>query len=143
MIRVLVLTALLTTACTDSASLKSQHLSAFSRAVPVCELLAHPSKYLVQEIEVSGLYANGPHQRILYDPNCVPKELAIQITPTSKSLSADRKMQKLLDAANGRGVRSVYQGLLVSEQVVGTCSDESCRKHKLTNARLLAMEPTD
>jgi hypothetical protein len=142
MTRFLVLTALLTTACADLAPMKSQHSSEFSRAVPVCELLAYPSKYLAREVDVSGLYANAPHQRILYDSNCAPQELAIQIAPTNKNLSADRGMQRLLDSASGKGVRSVYQGLLVSEQVIGTCSEDNCRRYALTNARLLAAEPT-
>ncbi len=142
MTRCLVLAALLTTACTDHALLKSPNSSAFSQAVPVCELLAHPSKYLAREVDVSGLYANAPHQRILYDPNCAQRELAIQIARTNKSLSADRRMQKLLDSVRGHGVRSVYQGLLVSEQVIGTCSEEDCFRYILTNARPLAAEAT-
>jgi hypothetical protein len=140
MTRCLVLTALLTTACTDHALLKSPHSSAFSQAVPVCELLAHPSKYLAREVDVWGLYANEPHQRILYDPNCAQTELAIQIAPTDKSLSADRRVQKLLESVSGHGVRSVYHGLLVSEQVISTCSEEHCFRYILTNAQLLTAE---
>jgi hypothetical protein len=140
MIRFVLLAALLATACTDSASLKSQDPSAFSQAVPVCELLAHPGKYLAREVDVSGLYANAPHQRILHDPNCEPRELALEISPTDKELSADRRMQKMLDAKAGQGVRSVYQGLLESEQVIATCSEDNCRRYSLTNARLLTAE---
>jgi hypothetical protein len=138
--RFVILAALLATACTNSASLMGQYSSAFSQAVPVCELLAEPGKYLAREVDVSGLYANSPHQRILYDPSCEPRELALQISPTDEELRADQMMQKKLDSAAGKGVKSVYQGLLESEPIIANCSEINCRRYTLTNSRLLTAE---
>ena|SRR5689334_3069240 len=140
MSRFVILVVLLATACADSTQFKSQDSSAVAQAVPVCEVLANPSKYVAREVEVSGLYANAPHQRILYDPTCEPGELALQIRPTDKELGADRRMLKRLNSSGGKGVRSVYQGLLASEQVIANCSEVNCSRYTLTEARLLTAD---
>lgn len=133
----LIILVAFTSSCASHDVMKTKFASSFSQAVPVCELLSHPRKYLGSEINVGGLYGSTPHQRILYDPSCKTGELAIELSGESDRLRTDRKMMRLSKAENGDGIRSVYHGFIASDPLIGGCSDDACFRYTMKNARLL------
>ena len=133
----LIILVIFASSCASHDVVRTEFSSSFSQAVPVCELLSHPKKYLGSEISVGGLYGSTPHQRILYDPSCKTGELAVQLSEDGHGLRADHKMMMLLKAGNGDGIKSIYHGFIVSDPVIGGCSDDACFRYTMKNAQLL------
>lgn len=138
--RIYILASFFMASCAGQDVMRENYSAAFSRAVPVCEVLSHPRKYLGNEIDVGGLYAHSPHERILYDPSCSSGELSIQIADDDESIKSDHKMYNLLKSRKGKGIRSVYRGFIKSGPLIGNCSDDFCFRYSIDHAILLAKD---
>lgn len=115
--------------------MKGKVLLASEPAMPLCEVLAHPGKYVGSEINVQGLYWRTPHERILHDPSCKRGEMAIQLADDDESLRMDGRLLRLSRAT--KGVTAVYRGLVVADPLIVGCPDDVCFTYRMTGARLL------
>ena len=114
--------------------------TAVTAAVPVCEVIANPRKYDGHEIDVVGIYGNAPHQRILFDPNCAPGELALRIAEGSDGFQQDKELQLELQNKNTYRMKTVYRGRIEAEQVIEGCTEFACYRLAINDARLVSME---
>jgi hypothetical protein len=112
--------------CVSAQVVNKDFSSAYSMAVPVCDLLSHPWNLVGHRVTVSGIYANDPHRRILDDPSCPSRDLEVWLGDSQDSLEVDRKMRRLLERNPLIGIRSVYSGLIKSDQLIAGCSDVDC-----------------
>jgi hypothetical protein len=113
--------------------------SAFSQAVPFCELRSHPEKYLGREISVGGIYGLTPHQRILYDPSCAG-ELEVQLSDDDANLRMDGRLFRKFRAKHRKDSKVVYRGYLDRESAIGVCLGPDCFRYILRRSTLVTTD---
>lgn len=106
----------------------------------MCEVISHPTKFDGQEIEVVGIYGNAPHQRILFDPDCTPGELALRIAASKDSFDKDAQLQSELKNKDTFRMRAVYRGRIQAEEYVSPCSGSTCYRVAINDALLLSVD---
>lgn len=128
------------------ASCAAQHtkggvdLDALARAVPMCEVVAHPTQYDGREIEIVGVYGNAPHARILFDKECEPGEIVVRIASGEESRDQDDALQRSLKHRHAFRMKTVYRGRIEANQVLQGCSKADCYELIIHDAHALAFE---
>ena len=126
--------------CVSSQHEKEGFSSAYAAAVPSCELLLHPNEFVGHLVTVRARYANAPHSRVLFDPDCPSENLEIRILDSPEARKSDQEMQRLLRNYRTVGIRAVYSGLMKADQLIGGCSETHCFSYSLADAKLEAAE---
>jgi hypothetical protein len=85
----------------------------FGQAISFCEMMAHPDRYVGQQVLVRGLYIMTPHQGEIYGAECKASSIALQGDVT---VSRDKRVWSVIGRASkqipGARVPIVARGVL-------------------------------
>lgn len=113
-----------------------------SVAKSVCDVMTEPDPYLGQRIIIKGLYAQGPHRRLLHDRNCPEWDFSVSLSlRTEGDRTAERLVRKSFKKDPTVSVPVIFSGILATRVVMSGCTKSSCHEYSLQNAQLLAASP--
>lgn len=111
-----------------------------SVAKSVCEVMANPDPYLGQRIIIKGLFAQGPHRRLLHDRECPEWDLSVSL---SDRVEGDPMVERLVRRSFQKNatvsVPVILSGTLAARVVMSGCKKPSCYEYSLEESQLLGV----
>jgi hypothetical protein len=131
--RISAIAILMLTAC-SAGRVQDCERGVSANATPLCLVAATPNAYDGQEITITALFQNEPHDAVLFSNDC---GIAVNLARTSDyEISGDRLLKSLLKHNRFRKLDVVLRGtfrIAKEEQ----CFGSGCRKYEFQERQLL------
>lgn len=125
--------------CASEESRGHNPSSPAAGATTVCEVMAQPDAYVGRQVTVRGLYAQGPHGRLLHDRSCPEWDFKVSLSLRADGdPAAERLVRRAFREKPAESIPVIISGTLSARAVITGCTRPSCREYSLQDARILA-----